>query len=75
MKKQCVKGAIAVSAFLFTVSIAFAAITPPPVTVPTSKDQCKHGGWQDFGSMFKNQGDCVSFVATGGKNAPDGSGL
>ncbi len=37
--------------------------------LPTSKDQCKHGGWQSFG-VFKNQGDCVSFVATGGKNPP-----
>jgi hypothetical protein len=35
---------------------------------PTSKDQCKNGGWKDFGTTFKNQGDCVSFVATGGKN-------
>jgi hypothetical protein len=36
---------------------------------PTSKEQCKNGGWQTFG-VFKNQGDCVSFVATGGKNQP-----
>lgn len=72
MKKQFIKGVFAVSAFLFTASIAFASITPPPVTVPTSKDQCKKGGWQDFGSMFKNQGDCVSFVVTNGKNAPNG---
>jgi hypothetical protein len=28
---------------------------------PTSKGQCKNGGWQDFG-VFKNQGDCVSYV-------------
>ena len=27
----------------------------------TSKDQCKKGGWQDFG--FKNQGQCVSSIA------------
>jgi hypothetical protein len=32
---------------------------PPP---PTSKQQCKHGGWKNFGSRFKNQGQCVSFV-------------
>jgi len=38
---------------------------------PTSKDQCKNGGWKTFG-VFKNQGDCVSFVATGGKNPPSG---
>jgi YVTN family beta-propeller protein len=29
---------------------------------PTSKDQCKKGGWQNFAPMFKNQGDCVSYV-------------
>ena len=40
--------------------------------LPTSKDQCKNGGWRTFG-VFKNQGDCVSFVATGGKNPPAGS--
>jgi hypothetical protein len=36
---------------------------------PISKDQCKHGGWRSFG-VFKNQGDCVSFVATGGNKPP-----
>lgn len=36
---------------------------------PTSTEQCKKGGWQAYG-VFKNQGDCVSFVATGGKNPP-----
>ena len=42
--------------------------TPP---LPTSTDQCKNGGWQTYG-VFKNQGDCVSFVATKGKNQPSG---
>jgi len=37
----------------------------PPL--PTSTPQCKNSGWRSFG-VFKNQGDCVSFVATGGKN-------
>jgi len=37
--------------------------------LPTSKDQCKNGGWRSFG-VFKNQGDCVSFVASHGKNPP-----
>ena len=41
-------------------------------TLPTSTDQCKNGGWKTFG-VFKNQGDCVSFVATKGKNPPSGS--
>jgi hypothetical protein len=37
------------------------------------KDQCKNGGWQSFTSpAFKNQGDCVSFFATGGRNAGNG---
>jgi hypothetical protein len=35
-------------------------------------DSCKQGGWTSFG-LFKNQGDCVSYFATGGKNAPSGS--
>ena len=38
-------------------------------TLPTSVDECKNGGWKTFG-VFKNQGDCVSFVATKGKNPP-----
>jgi hypothetical protein len=39
---------------------------------PTSKDQCKNGAWRTYG-VFKNEGDCVSFVATGGKNLPANS--
>jgi hypothetical protein len=37
--------------------------------LPTTKEECKNGGWRGFG-VFKNQGDCVSFVATKGKNPP-----
>jgi hypothetical protein len=44
--------------------------------VPTSFEECKKGGWMSFATfgfaVFKNQGDCVSFVATGGKNQPAG---
>jgi hypothetical protein len=40
--------------------------------LPETKEQCKDGGWQTYG-IFKNQGDCVSFVATGGKNPPANS--
>jgi hypothetical protein len=36
---------------------------------PTSKEQCKNGGWRNFPG-FKNQGDCVSYVATHGRNGP-----
>jgi hypothetical protein len=31
---------------------------------PTSKNACKHGGWKTFNNpAFKNQGQCVSYVA------------
>jgi hypothetical protein len=36
---------------------------------PNNKAQCKNGGWKTYG-VFRNQGDCVSFVASGGKNQP-----
>lgn len=40
---------------------------------PTSKDQCKDGGWMTFTNpSFKNQGDCVSYVATNGGNPGNG---
>jgi hypothetical protein len=39
---------------------------------PTSKDQCKNGGWRNFPG-FKSQGDCVSFLATRGNRPPAGS--
>ena len=51
---------------------AFVAKIEFVATLPTSKDQCKNGGWKTFG-VFKNQGDCVSFVASRGKNPPSGS--
>ena len=40
-------------------------------TLATGAD-CKKGGWQTmvdrYGTAFRNQGDCVSFYATGEKN-------
>jgi hypothetical protein len=34
----------------------------PTVNGPTSKSQCKHGGWKTFTSpSFRNQGQCVSW--------------
>jgi hypothetical protein len=45
--------------------------------LPQDKDECKDSGWATFVNVntgvqiFKNQGDCVSFVATKGKNPPD----
>jgi hypothetical protein len=49
--------------------LAFTATFSSPL--PTSKAQCLNGGWKTYG-VFKNQGDCVSFVASGGKNPPSG---
>lgn len=54
------------------------AVTGTIVTpdTPTTKNDCKKDGWRHLfdtaGKPFKNQGDCVSFVATGGKNAAKG---
>jgi hypothetical protein len=43
-------------------NIAFNGQTQVPVAGPTTKDQCKHGGWKTFTSpSFKNQGQCVSW--------------
>jgi hypothetical protein len=37
--------------------------------VPEAKDACKGGGWMTFDNpVVKNQGDCVSYVATGGQH-------
>jgi uncharacterized delta-60 repeat protein len=37
--------------------------TPPPPPSPTSKDQCKNGGWQTFTNpSFKSQGACIKYV-------------
>jgi len=54
---------------------AVPSTAPPPIfagdlTVhdavprPTSKSQCKNGGWRTFPG-FKNQGECVAFVERG----------
>jgi hypothetical protein len=47
------------------------SLAQPVPLAPTSKDQCKNNGWRNF-PQFKSQGECVSFVATGGKNPPAG---
>ncbi len=33
-------------------------------TEPTLKDECKDDRWQNYGTLFKNQGQCVSYVVT-----------
>lgn len=53
---------------LFTVTVVAAA-----PTVLTTAEACKHGGWKNFPDLgFRNQGDCVSYVGTHGKNPPVG---
>lgn len=48
-----------------TVAIQIKA-SAPLVGPPTKKDQCKKDGWKTFNNpSFKNQGDCVSYVANG----------
>jgi hypothetical protein len=39
--------------------------------LPTTKDQCKGGGWRSFPG-FKNEGDCVSSVASKRRDQPPG---
>jgi hypothetical protein len=52
-----------------------APLPPPnPTTTlpgggPDTAEDCKQGGWERYG-IFRNQGDCVSWVATHGKNEP-----
>jgi hypothetical protein len=29
------------------------------------EDECKNGGWRNFGDTFKDQGQCVAFVQRG----------
>jgi hypothetical protein len=58
-------------------SIAVPAPTSPIISgdlvvhdspaLPVSKDECKNGGWQSYGSTFNNQGQCVAFVQRGAK--------
>lgn len=45
-------------------------------STPSSKSDCKKGGWQELTDSewapFKNQGDCVSYVATQARNGASG---
>jgi hypothetical protein len=45
----------------------YVVVDAPPQ--PTALGQCMETRWVSYG-IFKTQGDCVSFVATGGKNPP-----
>jgi hypothetical protein len=58
------------------VAATLEASAPPPPPVPTTMADCIDGGWQsltdDQGMAFTNQGDCISFVATDGRNTAGG---
>ncbi len=54
---------------LVTSALVATIIVSPPSLLPTRIDQCKAGGWEQYG-VFKNQGDCVSYVTTDGRNQP-----
>jgi hypothetical protein len=48
-----------------------ATAAPVAQAGPADTEQCKKDGWQAFGGLFKNQGDCVSFVnGDGGAGFP-----
>lgn len=38
-------------------------VSPVVVSDPSTRDDCKDGGWEDFG--FSNQGECIRYVITG----------
>ena len=49
-----------------TVALVTGVLGAGPATAqgqPETKDDCKNGGWMQFG--FKNQGQCIRFVNTG----------
>jgi hypothetical protein len=53
------------SADVSAITVNGTSEVPAPVVsgTPTSKNDCKHGGWKTFTNpSFKNQGQCVSYV-------------
>lgn len=58
------------------VSIAAPIAFAPGVNTPPDKAACKNDGWQqytdDLGTAFKNQGECVSYVAAAGGDLANG---
>jgi len=72
-------GASTTLTFMSTTSGCFGPALDNVVVTQTSAasaQTCKNGGWKTLVDTrdhhFKNQGDCVSFYASGGKNLADG---
>jgi hypothetical protein len=48
-------------------------ISNPAPDAPATREDCEKDGWQTYGT-FKNRGDCVAYVVTGGRNPAAGLG-
>lgn len=46
---------------VYVPAVQFNAVGAQPVKA-TNKDQCKDGGWKNFQTAYKNQGECVASV-------------
>jgi hypothetical protein len=54
-----------------TTTVQPTTTTTTTLGAPSSEEQCKQGGFRSYPALgFRNQGDCVSFVRTHGKNEP-----
>lgn len=66
MKKALVSSVVALAIAAVAVVGNIVPVYADDYLVPTVKEECKSYGWEtlvdDQGALFKNQGDCVSFV-------------
>jgi hypothetical protein len=58
------------SAAVFMLLALVAPVGSASSREPTTTAQCKKNRWREFPQHFKNQGQCVSFVATRGRHGP-----
>ncbi|HVM14632.1 MAG TPA: hypothetical protein VM287_09910 [Egibacteraceae bacterium] len=58
-----------------TVAPTTTTTVPPGGAAPQSREDCKDGGWEDYG--FRNQGQCMRYVNTGqdSRAADDGGNV
>lgn len=81
--QKIIMGLVVFTATVFMGASVIAGATPggggDPVSGPTSKAQCKNGGWANFKDAqgekaFSSQGDCVSWVNSHGYGGGDNGG-